>query len=885
MMNRSSLIVLLLGAAVFAACSREQAAVEPQEEPTSQEVKESPIYIQGEANILLDDDLTAVIEETLQGGTFQATKSISFNELVEQLGITSLERVFPDAGEFEARHREFGLHKWYHIRYNQALTQTKAGEIALDYPGISCWEPIRKVKNEDIPFNDTYLSSQWHYYNNGRGSSRVTGADVNVYPVWENYTTGSSDVIVSVVDGGIDYVHEDLSGQVLVSQSKNFRTGSSVITPHSHGTHVAGTIAAINDNGKGVSGIAGGDAKKGNPGVRLISCQIFVSDQDGSGNGPDAIVWGADHGAVLSNNSWGIDYDGISDSGERAKEMKKDHEFFLMPNEYPYQHSIKSAVDYFNATAGMTGDVQTGPMAGGLVLFAAGNDTSEYGGYSAYPGVVAVGAIGPNGNRAYYSNFGDWVDICAPGGDSYQEEVLSTLPDNRYGYMQGTSMACPHLTGVAALVVSYCGGLGFTRQMLLDRLINSARTEVPSKGKQIGPLVDALGAITYGEDLTPTPVTAVTSDIVSNSNTLSWTVTGNGTIPAYGYLVFVGKNQQDVASSVPGNIKSGVEALTKETGSATMGSTLSLEMTGLDFETTYYCKIYGYDYSLHYSTASSVFSFTTKANQPPVLTPDVAVSGIVLHAFQDYTVNIEIADPDGHNFNVEHVAGSSTETFVYNNITGKYVFYVTGVNGTLGSHTAKIRATDEFGKTAELSISYSIVNEPPRVVKPLENVLFRQLGEQYSFDMSEYVVDPDGEVLTYTVTNSSPLVAHFNPNQGKLHGMALGAGLSEVTVTGTDALGESVTLSFKALVRTSGAEIVTYPNPVVDILYISNDESVSTDTKVILFSSSGAKIYEIATKASAFDPAVIDMSACAPGRYSASITVGEKSYKQTIVKK
>jgi len=885
MMNRSSLFVLLLGAAVLAACSREQAAIESQEETPSQEVKESPIYIQGEANILLDDDLTAVIEEALQGGTYQATKSISFNDLVEQLGITSLERVFPDAGEFEASHREFGLHKWYHIRYNQAITQTKAGEIALDYPGISCWEPVRKTQSKDLPFNDPRLADQWHYYNDGQSGVRVTGADINVYPVWEHYTTGSPDVIVSVVDGGIDYSHEDLNGQVLVGQSKNFYTGSTVITADSHGTHVAGTIAAINNNGKGVSGIAGGDAKKGNSGVRLISCQIFVSDENGSGNGADAIVWGADHGAVLSNNSWGLDYDSISDPGERTKEMKKDHEFFLKPNEYPYQHTMKSAIDYFNAKGGMTGDIQTGPMAGGLVLFAAGNDASEYGGYSAYPGAVAVGSIGPNGNRAYYSNYGDWVDICAPGGDTRYEDVLSTFPGNKYGYYQGTSMACPHLTGVAALVVSYCGGLGFTRQMLLDRLIKSARTEVPSKGKQIGPLVDALGAITYGEDLTPDPVTTVSSDIVSNSNSLRWTVTGKGNIPAYGYLVLLGKSQQDVASSVPGDIKSGVTALTKENGNATPGSTFTMNLTGLDFETTYYCKIYGYDYSLNYSTASNVFSFTTKGNNPPVISPEGAVSGIVLHAYQDYSVNIDISEPDGHKFTTEHIPGSSTETFVYNSTTEKYVFSVTGVNGILGNHTAKIRATDEYGKTAELSISYSIVNDPPRIIKPMENVLFRQLGEQYSFDMSEYVEDPDGEVLTYTVTNSAPLVAHFNPSQGKLHGMALGAGLSEISITGSDAAGESVTLSFKALVRTSGAEIVAYPNPVVDMLYISNDEKVSTDMMVSLFSSSGAKIYEGTTKASAFDPAVIDMTNCAPGRYSASITVGEKSYKQTIVKK
>lgn len=880
---RRSFLFFLIPLLALIGCVREQPGT-PDPVP-SEEPKDSPSVVSGEANILLDDGLVALVEDALTTGSFTSTKSASFNGFIEALGITSMERVFPDAGEFEARHRAFGLHKWYHVRYENPIPQTKAGALALDYEGIQSWVPVRKIKSDALPFNDTYLNQQWHYYNDGSGS-RKAGSDVNVYPVWEHYTTGSPDVIVAVVDGGIDYNHEDLSGQVLLNKSKNFKTGTTVISAHDHGTHVAGTIAAINNNGKGVSGVAGGDAKKNNPGVRLISCQIFVAGQNGSGSGSDAITWAADHGAVLANNSWGIDYDGISDPGERMRQAQEDHEFFAQPNTYPYQHPLKSAVDYFNATAGMTDGVQTGPMAGGLVLFSAGNDNMEYGGYAAYPGVMAVGAVGPRGTRAYYSCYGDWVDICAPGGDANQEMILSTLPNNQYGWYQGTSMACPHATGVAALVVSYYGKIGFTRQMLWDRLIGGARTGFVPTGLYIGPLIDALGAITYGEDYTPSPVSNPTSEVASNKATIGWKVTGNSGVPAYGYLLLVGKNQQDVAASTPSDVKSGVTSYTKETESgASIGSDTSYQINGLDFHTTYYCKIYGYDYCLNYSTASSVFSFTTLDNSAPVLTPDAEVSGIVLHAFQEYQVNIAIADPDGHSFTVVHTPGSSTETFIFNGNTGIGLFKVSGKNGTLGNHTAVITATDEYGKAGTLQISYSIVNEPPVVLKPVENILFTQLGQQCSINMAEYVADPDGETLTYKVQNSAPLIAHFNPTNGMLYGAAIAPGLSEVTITGTDAMGESVSLSFKAMVRTASADIVSYPNPVVDKVSFSNAQAQPVDMHIRIYSASGAKVYEGTLPASAFDPAVVDLSACAPGRYTAFVAYGGKETQQTIIKK
>lgn len=864
-------------------CARESLQTEKTiEEKTEQDPVETSSQ-EGTAQLYLNDDLTALVEESLAGGSYRATKSVLFNDLVESLGITSMERVFPDAGEYEARHRAFGLHKWYRITFNKDIPVTKAGDSALQIPGIEIWEPVRKVR--DNSFNDPQLSNQWHYKNDG-GSNRKAGADINVFPVWDNYTTGSSDVLVGVVDSGVDNSHEDLEGQVLTDRSRNFARNSSVIYPGDHGTHVGGTIAAINNNGKGVAGIAGGDAKAGNSGVKIVSCQIF--DGESSVNGADAIIWAADHGAVVCNNSWGLDYSQIEDSGKRAAQAKEDHDFFLQPNAYPYKHTMKDAIDYFNANAGMdkaTG-TQTGPMAGGVVFFSAGNDPWQYGGYAAYPGVMAVGAIGPTGDIAYYSSYGDWVDICAPGGDlnfGNPGGVLSTLPDNSYGYYQGTSMACPHVTGVAALVVSYCGKAGFTRQMLWDRLIGGAKADFIPAGRKIGPLVNALGAITYGEDHTPAAVASVTTSVHSNFSDLSWKVTGDGTVPAYGYRLFYGPDRAAVEASSPDKTEAGVVSLMRETSGLKVGETMALNLEDLDFETTYYGKVYGYDYSLNYSAPTAIFTFTTGANSAPQFTAEGNTDNILIHAFETTRVNFTVSDPEGHSFTVEHEKGSNAETLTQ--VSGVYTLTIVGKNGALGTHTATITATDSFGKASELVITYTIVNEAPEVVKPIENMLFNDIGEESSVNLAEYVSDPDGEVLTYTVSNTAPAVIHFNVSKGVMHVTALGTGLAEVTVTGTDALGEKVNFTFKALVRNSKYECSAYPNPVSSTLYISNAESETVSMSIVITSSSGGKVYEGTQEVSAFEPASVDMSGVAPGRYSASMTYNGNTYKQTVIKK
>jgi gliding motility-associated-like protein len=199
-----------------------------------------------------------------------------------------------------------------------------------------------------------------------------------------------------------------------------------------------------------------------------MSCQIFDNSED-NGNIAQAIIYAADNGAVICQNSWGYEN----------------------PNEY--NAADLTAIQYFinNAGKGPDGNARPGTkMKGGLVIFAAGNDNSNDKWYPAYLDyVTAVSAIGYNGKKAYYSNYGSWVDIAAPGGDANHGmkggTILSTIPTSStysnkesagYGWMQGTSMACPHVSGVAALILSRYGNPDYTPDMLRERLIDSTRS-------------------------------------------------------------------------------------------------------------------------------------------------------------------------------------------------------------------------------------------------------------------------------------------------------------------------------------------------------------------------------------------------------------------------
>lgn len=839
-----------------------------------QAARDDSALVAGEMIVELSDELCSRVEEDLAAGGFLQTRSQQMNSVFAAMGASSVRRLFEDGGEWEPRHRQAGLHKWYVVSYDPSLPRTKAVTDLEAIDGIVTVEPVRRIKPMAI-FDDPMLPQQWHYINDGTvGKDHKKGCDINVERVWENFTGGSSDVIVAVVDGGIDMTHPDLAAVTIpggANGSKNFVTGSYNVTPHSHGTHVAGTIGAINNNGIGVAGIAGGLDGKG--GVRLLSCQVFATGSDGKDIGGDfynAVIWGADHGAVISQNSWGYTYDSKEDAARGS-----------------IGASMKKAVDYFIDYAGTDKNGnQVGPMKGGVVIFAAGNEAWPNGWPAQYERIVAVGSVAPDFTRAYYSNYGDWVDIAAPGGSyTYEKgQVLSTTPGNTYSWFQGTSMACPHVSGVAALLVSHFGGPGFTNEMLKERLLGGANSHALSPVSKIGPLVDAFGSFSYGSTTPPNPVEDFSVSAESNNIDFTWNVTRDeDDMKAYGYLVLACKLRGTLENLNPSyTIPPSVSYSTVEVGELKPGSPLSGRISGLDFDTDYYTAIIGFDYSKNYSVISPLKKISTGHNSQPVIETDYS-GDFKVKAHETLNVDLNIYDPDGHRFELQFTPGSTAAT---NTLlpSGLYRLSIVGTAADPGVYTAVYTATDTYGAGTTKAFEYQILeNHAPEVVKNPDNFIFEKTGAVSALDMSEYLQDPDGEQLTYEVKTEPAGIVHFNRVDNVLNLTTLDFGLAKVSITGTDCKGLKATIDFQILVRKPDSAPDVYPTVVADYLNVSDGTEKSVS--VLISNAAGAVLYDASADCDSFNPIVVDMRSWAPGRYTVKVVSKNVTYRTSVVKK
>jgi len=310
----------------------------------------------------------------------------------------------------------------------------------LDLPSVSdepAGEEVNIIKTEPV------LQPTARVITEPQADKQWALNEIDMNGLWQ-MSTGSSQIRVAVLDTGIDDSHPDLSGQVVAET--NIATSGKPNDSHGHGTHIAGIIAA-KDNNEGIIGIA--------PDCALLN--VKVADDMGRCQASDlaeGIIWAADNGADVINVSIEI------------------HE--------PYS-KLEKAINY-------------AWEKGSLVVAAAGNGGGDSPVYPAsYENCLAVSAIDSDQDLTTLSNHGDWVDLAAPGS-----EIYSTLPEKSYGYKSGTSFACAHISGIAALLfdlVNDTNDNGRTNDEVAD-ILKSSCQDINLSGIGSG-LINATVTLSY----------------------------------------------------------------------------------------------------------------------------------------------------------------------------------------------------------------------------------------------------------------------------------------------------------------------------------------------------------------------------------------------------
>ncbi|MFA6838203.1 MAG: S8 family serine peptidase [Dysgonamonadaceae bacterium] len=824
---------------------------------------------------------------------------------LQSIGAESIERVFPNAGKFEARTRKEGLHLWYDITFDKTKPITRATSDARLLSGIDIVEEIynptlpptqiematlKRSSSSSSFFNDPFLDSQWHYHNIGDIQGSSPGADINLFKAWE-VESGKPDVIVAIVDGGLDTNHEDLKDNLWINQYEfnglpnvdddnngflddiygyNFVSEQSTILPHSHGTHVGGTVAARNNNEKGVAGVAGGDGSP-HSGIRMISCQIFehTSDpqKDRSGNTAAAIKYGADNGAVISQNSWGYEYPG---SGS-------------MPA------SLKAAVDYFIKYAGCDNEgnqLPNSPMKGGVVIFAAGNDNEDYKAYpAAYPPIISVSAMAPNYKKSWYTNRGDWITIMAPGGDNNYPGgmVLSTLPNNSYGYMQGTSMASPHVSGVAALIISKYGGQGFTNEALKQHITLSL---LPVDINEINPdysgrlgkgYIDAEKSLAKNSNKSPENIASVELSEGYKSIDITWGAVLDEDDGTASYYKLYYSNTLILNDN---NYQQGKEI--KISGSSYKpGDKVNYTLEGLSLDTHYSFVLIAED-RWGLQSAPLLFLGKTKVNLPPVLSRS-GDNPVRITGYEISKVMIEVFEPDGQEWNYTVTGETNGVTFKKEKSVITLSFTA---SGGIGKHSLNITVTDIYQATETIEITYEIYeNHPPRLIKTFEKEFIPISMVDYPINLNEYFTDDDGHDVSYMVRSLNTNILQASISNNLLHLNPLGIGISKIEITAIDSHNSRTTTTANFQIASNDLVYLVYPVPVNTILNIRLGNVVN-DAIITISTNTGRLEMKKNMNVNNDKERLVqlDVSWLSGGTYILQVDANGRNYKQLFIK-
>ena len=768
----------LLAGIVFSCVREPEAPLSDGQIPQETYAPDDEGVLKGWVRIKLRDDAQALRVGTFTRGAMESGDP-ELDRIAASLGATEVRRVFHEGGRFAERRRKFGLHLWYDVKFDDTLPVSRAQAELGSLSAVAHVQPVYTIRMFDAgntlpeeavyvpaqrraeragagPFDDPGLPKQWHYNNDGSGTKWVEGSDINLFEAWE-VTAGDPSVIVAVTDHGVEYDHPDLAGNMWVNEAElngtpgvdddnngyvddiygwNVILDSGTINPGTHGTHVAGTVAAVNNNGIGVCGVAGGTGN--GDGARIMSLAIFDSTSANAGRYPDAYAYAADNGAVISQNSWGYT-SGVA-----------------MPQD------VSDALDYFIANAGVDENGnQTGPMKGGLLVFAAGNEgTPSARMPAADPRTLCVTAMCSDYTRPNYANYSDDVDIFAPGGAdgndrnySDADRVYSTDLDGGYSYKWGTSMACPHVSGIAALVIAHygVGHPGFTVEECREILLRSYRSvseyvEPKYDGKLGVGLADAGMIFLEDAGTAPGTVSAPAARAMGRELELAWTVPadGNGLPVAEFRLTYTGRGIGKTEGKAPDT--SGEVVLRNYTAVA---ETATYIWTG-QYNTEYRFEVSGIDRFGHESEKVSFSHSTgdyengkprTQQDFAPVEFENVGEAYALSFDLSEYFTDPNFGDGDMLSYSLINRNEDIVDAAVQE---GRLVLLPVGK----GTGRVTVTATDLDGEGVQSVLTVTVLNGPEPAA-PAEGLRLSPNPAGDELGIAAGVRDAEVEVTVY----------------------------------------------------------------------------------------------------------------------------------------
>ncbi|MFH1656973.1 MAG: S8 family serine peptidase [bacterium] len=536
----------------------------------------SPDYVAGEVILKLKSDLSIADNQAKTGIR-------SLDNLNSKYKVKSMEKIIK-----QSKKENNGLEKIYLLKLQKGVNIEEAIKEFNKDPNIEYAEPNYIVTTESTPDDSSY-NLLWGMNNTGQ-TGGMADADIDAPEAWD-MNTGNGSAVVAVIDTGIDYTHSDLAANIWINPGEIADNGldddgngfiddvhgwdfvnndNDPMDDNGHGTHCAGTIGAIGNNGIGVVGV--------NWNVKVMPVKFLNASGSGSTDAAiNAINYATLMGVNVMSNSWGGG--GFSQALEDAI-------------------AVANVADIsFIAAAGNSGS---------------NNDLSPH--YpSSYdvPNVIAVAATDHNDNLASFSCYGlNSVDLGAPGVNIYSTVPTGTCllcDPSGYRYLNGTSMATPHVAGAAALLKSY-----FPEATVSDikvRLLSLGDSVSSLYGKTVsGKRLNVYNSLVEADTLAPAAVNDLNvANPTMSSVVLNWTATGDdgNTGTAYGY---------DVRYSVYPIMESNWDYATQAIGEPVpqiAGSVETFIVTGLSENTTYYFALKVSDEFGNFSGLSNNASETT----------------------------------------------------------------------------------------------------------------------------------------------------------------------------------------------------------------------------------------------------------------------------------